>query len=209
MPRDALTGGADGGRCAAGGPSAAPDYVAYHDQEWGRPVLDDDCSSSASASRSFRLASRGSRSCASAMLSGRPSPASTSPAVAAFGDRRRGAPARRRRHRAQPAQDRGGGRERAPLPGRDRRSRLAGGVHLVVPPRTGDAARVDGRLRRRPLPSPPRSPAAQTARLSLRGSDDRSTPTCRPRGMVNDHVEGCCVRDEVEREQIEAAARFA
>jgi DNA-3-methyladenine glycosylase I len=42
MPSDALTIGADGQpRCfwAVGG---APEYVAYHDDEWGRPVLDDD-----------------------------------------------------------------------------------------------------------------------------------------------------------------------
>ena len=42
MPSDALTVGADGRpRCfwAVGG---APEYVAYHDDEWGRPVLDDD-----------------------------------------------------------------------------------------------------------------------------------------------------------------------
>ena len=28
-------------------------------------------------------------------------------------------------------------------------------------------------------------------------------------GIVNDHVDGCCVRDAVEREQLSAAARFA
>ena len=42
MPSDALTVGADGRpRCfwAVGG---APEYVAYHDDEWGRPVLEDD-----------------------------------------------------------------------------------------------------------------------------------------------------------------------
>ena len=27
-------------------------------------------------------------------------------------------------------------------------------------------------------------------------------------GIVNDHVEGCCVRDAVAAEQLEAAARF-
>jgi DNA-3-methyladenine glycosylase I len=42
MTSDAVALGADGlPRCfwAVGG---APDYVAYHDDEWGRPVLDDD-----------------------------------------------------------------------------------------------------------------------------------------------------------------------
>ena len=42
MPSDALIVGADGRpRCfwAVGG---APEYVAYHDHEWGRPILDDD-----------------------------------------------------------------------------------------------------------------------------------------------------------------------
>ena len=42
MPSDAVALGADGRqRCfwAVGG---APEYVAYHDDEWGRPVLDDD-----------------------------------------------------------------------------------------------------------------------------------------------------------------------
>lgn len=42
MPSDALSVGADGRpRCfwTVGG---APKYTAYHDAEWGRPVLDDD-----------------------------------------------------------------------------------------------------------------------------------------------------------------------
>jgi len=42
VPSDAVALGADGRpRCfwAVGG---APEYVAYHDDEWGRPVLDDD-----------------------------------------------------------------------------------------------------------------------------------------------------------------------
>ncbi len=42
MPGDAVAAGPDGRpRCfwAVGG---APEYIGYHDEEWGRPVLDDD-----------------------------------------------------------------------------------------------------------------------------------------------------------------------
>ena len=42
MPSDAVALGADGRRRCFWAVGGAPEYVAYHDDEWGRPVLDDD-----------------------------------------------------------------------------------------------------------------------------------------------------------------------
>jgi DNA-3-methyladenine glycosylase I len=42
MPSDALSVGADGRRRCFWAVGGAPEYVDYHDDEWGRPVLDDD-----------------------------------------------------------------------------------------------------------------------------------------------------------------------
>jgi DNA-3-methyladenine glycosylase I len=42
VPSDAVALGADGRRRCFWAVGGAPEYVAYHDDEWGRPVLDDD-----------------------------------------------------------------------------------------------------------------------------------------------------------------------
>ncbi len=42
MPSDAVALGADGRRRCIWAVGGAPEYVAYHDDEWGRPVLDND-----------------------------------------------------------------------------------------------------------------------------------------------------------------------
>jgi DNA-3-methyladenine glycosylase I len=42
VPSDAVALGADGRRRCFWAVGGAPEYAAYHDDEWGRPVLDDD-----------------------------------------------------------------------------------------------------------------------------------------------------------------------
>ena len=42
MPSDALTLGTDGRPRCFWSVCSAAEYSAYHDEEWGRPVLDDD-----------------------------------------------------------------------------------------------------------------------------------------------------------------------
>ena len=132
---------------------------------------------------------RGSRSCASARTSGPRSRASISSAVAAFGERRRGAADGRRRDRAQPREDRGRDRQRA-----RRARRAAGRADLVV--RAADP-RPRGRARAPTCrPSTPESTALAKA-LKKRGFRFVGPTTAyalmQACGLVDDHIEGCCV----------------
>ena len=72
-------------RCPWGG--STPEYVAYHDEEWGRPVTDDRGIYERLCSRASSPGCRGSRSCASARASARPSRASRSRRSPRFGRR--------------------------------------------------------------------------------------------------------------------------
>ena len=96
----------------AAGRRPTPDYIRYHDEEWGRPVRDE---------RGIyeRLCLEGFQSGLSWLTILRKRPAFREAfagfdpdRVAAFGDARRRAAARRRRHRPAPREDRGGDRER-------------------------------------------------------------------------------------------------
>ena len=79
--------GTDGVRRCAWGAST-PDYAAYHDDEWGRPVVDDTRLYEKLCLEGLPVrARRGSRSCASARTSGARSKASTPTKVARFGER--------------------------------------------------------------------------------------------------------------------------
>ena len=64
-----------------------PLYLAYHDEEWGRPVTTSGASTSASVSRASSRVSPGSRSCASGRRSAPRSRGSTRTALPRFGER--------------------------------------------------------------------------------------------------------------------------
>ena len=113
---------------------AAPDYAAYHDEEWGRPVTDD---------RGIyeRLVLEGFQSGLSwlTILRKRESFRKAFAdfeieTVAAFTERRRRPPPERRRDRPPPRQDRGGDRQRQ---GGGRSEPAAGRARLVPRARTG------------------------------------------------------------------------
>ena len=101
-------------RCSWG--ASTPDYIAYHDSEWGRPVTDDRGLYERMVLEGFQsglswltiLRKRENFRVAFADFE--------IDAVARFGERDVAAPAGRRRHRPPPRQDRGGHREcRSPL----------------------------------------------------------------------------------------------
>ena len=208
MPRDALTVGADGAaRCfwAVGG---APEYEAYHDREWGRPVLDDDrlferlCLEAFQSGLSWLTILR-KREHFRAAFAG-----FHIPAVAAFGaaDVERllgdaGIVRNRRKIEAAVAN----AQAAAELAGSD--GSLAAFVWAFRP-----VVHAAPRVMADFAATTPESAALAKA---LKGRGFRFVgPTTayalmQAAGVVNDHVEGCCVRDEVELEQIEAAARFA
>jgi DNA-3-methyladenine glycosylase I len=206
MPGDALTPGADGRpRCfwAVGG---APEYVTYHDEEWGRPVLDDD--------HLFeRLTLEAFQSGLSWLTILRKRPGFRAafagfhvPAVAAFG------PADESRLLA----DAGIVRNRLKIEAALANARAA----LPVIEEYGSLATFLWRFRPEAHEAPrsradfvaasPES-AALANELKKRGFRFVGPTTAyalmQAVGMVNDHVVGCCVRDAVEREQAAALVR--
>jgi DNA-3-methyladenine glycosylase I len=205
---DALAAGPDGRpRCfwAVGG---APDYVAYHDDEWGRPELTD-------AGLFERLTLEAFQSGLSWLTILRKRPAFRAAfsefdiaAVAAFdetdverllGD----AGIVRNRLKIQAAV----ANARAALPLIDGEGSLA--AHFW---RFRADAHEAPRSRADVVAASPES-AALAEDLKRRGFRFVGPTTVyalmQASGIVNDHVEGCCVRATVEREQLAAAARFA
>ena len=205
---DALAAGPDGRpRCswAVGG---APEYVAYHDEEWGRPVLDDD--------RLFeRLTLEAFQSGLSWLTILRKRPAFRAAfadfsiaAVAAFGE-----PDRERL-----LADAGIVRNRLKIEAAIANARAA----LPVIAEHGSLAAYFWSFRPEAHPQPrsradyvaasPES-AALAKDLKRRGFRFVGPTTAyslmQAAGIVNDHAEGCAVGAEVEREQRAAAARFA
>jgi len=204
---DALAAGPDGRpRCfwAVGG---APEYVAYHDEEWGLPVLTDD-------GVFERLTLEAFQSGLSWLTILRKRPAFRAAfagfgvaAVAAFGD------AELERLLA----DAGIVRNRLKIEAAMANARAA----LPVIEEHGSLAAFFWRFRPE-VHQPPRSrgdfvaasPESKALAKELKRRGFRFVgPTTlyalmQAVGIVNDHVEGCCVRDAVEREQREAAARL-
>ena len=205
---DALSPGPDGLlRCfwAVGG---APEYVAYHDDEWGRPVLGDDLLFE-------RLTLEAFQSGLSWLTILRKRPAFREafagfgiPAVAAFGD------ADRERLLA----DAGIVRNRLKVEAAIANARAA----LPVIEEHGSLAAYFWRFRPEAHVSPRRRDdwAGQTPESKALAKDLKRRgfrfvgPTTayslmQAAGIVNDHAEGCCVHGAVEAEQLAAAARFA
>lgn len=205
---DALAAGPDGRpRCfwAVGG---APEYVAYHDEEWGRPVLTDD-------GLFERLTLEAFQSGLSWLMILRKRAAFRAAfadfhiaAVAAFGD------ADRDRLLA----DAGIVRNRLKVDAAVANARVA----VAVIEEHGSLAAFFWRFRPETHEAPcsraafvaasPESVAMATE-LKRRGFRFVGPTTAyalmQAAGIVNDHAGGCCVRNEVEQEQWDAAARLA
>ena len=205
---DALAGGPDGlPRCfwAVGG---APEYVAYHDEEWGRPVVTDD-------GLFERLTLEAFQSGLSWLTIMRKRPAFReafagfrAAAVAAFDDADRerlltDAGIVRNRSKVDAAI----ANARAALPVIDEHGSLAAFFWRFRP-----QAHEAPRSRADFVAASPES-AALAKELKRRGFRFVGPTTAyslmQAAGILNDHVLGCCVRDEVEAGQLTAAARFA
>ena len=204
MAANGLTAGADGRlRCAWAG--SDPVMQAYHDQEWGRPVLDD--------RRLFeKLCLEGFQSGLSwrTILNKRPA---FRAAFAGFdcvgacplGRGRGRPPAHRRRHRPPPRQDRIRPQQRPPR----RRPRpgggLARGLRLALRARGREPARE--RLDHATLLTLAKTAESTALSRELkRRSWSFVGPTTvyafmQAMGLVNDHIEGCAVRAEAEADR--------
>ena len=205
---DAVATGPDGRlRCfwAVGG---APEYLGYHDDEWGRPVTSDD---------GFfeRLCLEGFQSGLSWLTILRKRPAFRR-AFAGFrvAEVARFGPADVERL----MNDAGIVRNRR---------KIEAAVHnaarcLEVIADCGSLAALVWRFRPAEEPAPIRSKAgwpavtpessALAAELRKRGfrfvGPTTAYATMQAAGLVNDHADGCCVRDEVDREQRAVAAKL-
>ena len=185
---DALVEGADGRlRCWWAG--SAPEYIAYHDDEWGRPVTTDQGLYERMTLEAFQSGL--------AWITILRKREGFRAAFAGFeierGGRVRGGGRRaadgRRRDRPQPAEDRGGDRQRA-----RRARRAAGGADLVAsrpsPRRRGRARAATGR---------PTTPESKALAKALKKAGFRFVgPTTayalmQACGLVDDHFEGCHV----------------
>jgi DNA-3-methyladenine glycosylase I len=205
---DALAAGPDGRpRCfwAVGG---APEYVAYHDEEWGRPVLTDD-------GLFERLTLEAFQSGLSWLTIMRKRPAFRAAFadfrvadVAAFGDADRerllaDAGIVRNRLKIEAAI----ANARAALPVIEEHGSLAALFWGFRPQR-----RTSPRSRADYVAESPES-AALAKELKRRGFRFVGPTTAyslmQAAGLVNDHAVGCCVHGEVEAEQREAAAKLA
>jgi DNA-3-methyladenine glycosylase I len=205
---DALAAGPDGRpRCfwAVGG---APEYVVYHDEEWGRPVLTDD-------GLFERLTLEAFQSGLSWLTILRKRPAFRAAfadfdieAVARFGE------ADFDRLMA----DAGIVRNRLKIEAAMANARAA----LPVIEESGSLAAFVWRFRPEAHASPRvrEDWASQTAESKALAKEFKRRgfrfvgPTTayslmQAAGIVNDHAEGCCVHGAAERQQQEAAARFA
>ncbi len=208
MPSDALTVGADGRpRCfwAVGG---APEYVAYHDDEWGRPMLGDDGIFERLTLEAFQsglswLTILRKREGFRAAFAG-----FDLASVAAFGEA----------DKARLLADTGIVRNRLKIEATIANARAA----LPVIEDHGSLAAYFWRFRPEAHEAPrsradfvaasPES-AALARDLKKRGFRFVGPTTAyslmQAAGIVNDHVAGCAVVAEVAQEQEQAAARFA
>jgi DNA-3-methyladenine glycosylase I len=208
MPSDALTVGTDGRpRCfwAVGG---APEFVAYHDDEWGRPVLEDNRLFERLTLEAFQsglswLTILRKRAAFQAAFAG-----FDIAAVAAFGEA----------DKARLLADAGIVRNRLKIEAAVANARAA----LPVIEEHGSLAAFFWRFRPEAHEAPrsradfvaasPES-AALAKELKRRGFRFVGPTTVyalmQAAGIVNDHVDGCAVSAAVGHEQDEAATRFS
>ena len=197
LTRGGLAPGPDGReRCWWG--VSTPDYMAYHDAEWGRPVTDDQGIYERLTLEAFQsglswLTILRKRERFRAAFAG-----FEIERVAGLRRRRRGAADGRRRDRAQPAQ--GGGRDHQRAGRRGRCWRPAS----PRPSWCGRTGRDGGAAPGRPreLPATTDESKALARELKRRGfafvGPTTVYSTMQACGVVNDHLAGCCVRREVE-----------
>jgi len=183
---------------------SAPEYVAYHDREWGRPVLDDDgiyerlCLEGFQSGLSWLTILRKREAFRVAFAGFRIE------AVAAFGptdvERLLGdAGIVRNRRKIEAAI----GNARAALDVREARGSLASLFWAFRPERRRPAPRSLADIPAETQES--RALAHELKRLGFRFVGPTTAYAhMQATGIVNDHVEGCWVRDEVEREQVAA-----
>jgi DNA-3-methyladenine glycosylase I len=191
----------DDGRARCWWSLSAPEYVAYHDHEWGRPVLDDDgiyerlCLEGFQSGLSWLTILRKREAFRAAFVG------FSIAKVAAFG------PADVERLLG----DAGIVRNRQKIEAAIGNARAA----LAVIEQRGSLAALFWAFRPDPPPGPPRSladlpaetPESRALARELKRLGFRFVgPTTayahmQATGIVNDHVAGCWMRDEVEREQ--------
>jgi DNA-3-methyladenine glycosylase I len=196
----------DDGRARCWWSLSAPEYVAYHDAEWGRPVTDDDgiyerlCLEAFQSGLSWLTILRKREAFRSAFASFRIEK------VAAFGpvdvERLLGdAGIVRNRRKIEAAI----GNARAALTAIEERGSLAALFWALRPETRGPAPRSMADFAAETPES--RALAHELKRLGFRFVGPTTVHAhMQATGIVNDHVEGCWVRDEVEREQRAAAA---
>jgi DNA-3-methyladenine glycosylase I len=198
-----LTG--DDGRARCFWSLSAPEYVAYHDQEWGRPVLDDVgiyerlCLEAFQSGLSWLTILR-KREAFRAAFAG-----FSIEKVAAFGpgdvERLLGdAGIVRNRKKIEAAI----GNARAAQAAIAERGSLASLFWAFRPETRGPAPRAMADFAAETPES--RALARELKRLGFRFVGPTTAYAhMQATGIVNDHVAGCCVRDEVERAQAAAA----
>ena len=192
--------GSDGrSRCSWG--LSAPDYVAYHDEEWGRPVTDDRGIYEKLTLEAFQsglswLTILRKRDNFRAAFDG-----FDFERVAAYGERDVRPADGRRRDRPQPGEDRGGDRERAGHAG----AGFAGGESLAAIAWAHRPESEPAPTRMEDVPATTPESKALAKELKRRGFRFVGPTTAyalmQAVGIVNDHLEGCVVRDEVEAER--------
>ncbi len=204
---DALAAGPDGRPRCFWAVVGAPEYVAYHDAEWGRPVVTDDGLFERLTLEAFQsglswLTILRKRENFRAAFAG-----FDVAAVAGFGEtdcRRLMADAGIVRNRLKV--DAALANARAALPVIEEHGSLAA-LLWRFRPEAHEAPRAQADY----VSKSPES-AAMAKELKRRGfrfvGPTTAYSTMQAAGIVNDHAEGCCVRGAVETEQREAAARF-
>ena len=183
----AVSDGLVDGRCWWG--ASSPEYVAYHDEEWGRPVRDDDALFEKLVPRGVPVRPVVDHDPAQAReLPRRVRRASRSSAVAAFGDARRRAADGRRGDRPQPREDRRDDRQRA-------RRRLDVDLAELLWSFAPEPRPRPRTPRRRPGVTPESTALAKE--LKKRGFRFVGPTTAyalmQACGLVDDHLEGCLV----------------
>lgn len=196
---------ADDGRARCPWSLGAPDYLAYHDEEWGRPVLDDDgiyerlCLEGFQSGLSWLTILR-KREAFRVAFAG-----FHIEKVAAFGPddvaRLLGdAGIVRNRQKIEAAI----GNARAALHVIEERGSLASLFWAFRPETRQPAPRSEADLAAETPES--RALARELRRLGFRFVGPTTAYAhMQATGIVNDHLEGCWVRDEVQRAQVESA----